>query len=189
LVRFWLQAGRVLVLAGSLPSGAPADIYAQLTRIARQRGAKVFLDADGEPLRLGLAAGPSIIKPNVEEAERVLDRPLPDEAAILAGARELVGRGVETVIVSMGGRGAVCAQRARAWRIHPPEVKRLSTVGSGDAMVAGIAVALARGDDLAGALALGTAAGAATAMSEGTALGSADDVAALLPQVRIEEMA
>lgn len=95
---------------------------------------------------------------------------------------------VETVIISMGGRGAVCAQAARAWRIHPPEVKRRSTVGSGDAMVAGIAVALARGEDLMHGLALGTAAGAATAMSEGTALGSVDDVAALLPQVRIEEV-
>ena len=108
----------------------------------------MFLDADGEPLRLGLAAGPSLIKPNVEEAERLLDRSLPDEAATLAAARELVGRGVETVIISMGGRGAVCAQDARAWRIHPPDVKRLSTVGSGDAMGAGCAVALERGEDL-----------------------------------------
>jgi 1-phosphofructokinase family hexose kinase len=188
LVRFWLQAGGVLVLAGSLPSGVPEDVYARLTRAARERGVKVFLDADGEPLRLGLDAGPSLIKPNVEEAERLLGRPLPDETAILAAARELVGRGVETVIISMGGRGAVCAQGARVWRIHPPDVKRLSTVGSGDAMVAGIAVAMARGEDLVRGLALGTAAGAATAMSEGTALGTADDVADLLPQVRIEEM-
>lgn len=188
LVRFWLQAGRVLVLAGSLPQGVPADIYARLIRDARERGVKVFLDADAESLRLGIAAGPDLIKPNVEEAERLLDRRLADETAVVAAARELAGRGIETVIVSMGGRGAICAQRGRAWRIHPPEIQRRSTVGSGDAMVAGIAVALARGDDIVRGLALGTAAGAATAMSEGTALGTPEDVFALLPRVRIEEM-
>ncbi len=186
LLRFWLQAGRVLVLAGSVPAGVPQNVYAELTRAARERGVKVFLDADTEALRLGIAAGPDLIKPNVEEAERLLERSLKNDAAVIAGARELAGRGVKTVIISMGGRGAVCVQDDRMWRVYPPEVERKSTVGSGDAMVAGIAVALARGQTIEEGLRLGTAAGAATAMSAGTALGMAEDVLRLVPLVRID---
>jgi 1-phosphofructokinase len=186
LIHFWLQAGRVLVLAGSVPPGVPHDVYAHLTRAARERGVMVFLDADAEALRLGLEARPFLIKPNVEEAERLLGRPLPDDDAVIAGAHELSARGVDTVIVSMGGRGAVCVQRGSAWRIQPPRIERKSTVGSGDAMVAGMAVALARGEDLESALRLGTAAGAATAMTSGTALGTAEDVTRLVAEVRIE---
>ncbi|MBC7170883.1 MAG: 1-phosphofructokinase, partial [Polyangiaceae bacterium] len=70
----------MLVLAGSLPSGVPADVYARLIRAAREHGVKVCLDADAESLRLGIAAGPDLIKPNVEEAERLLDRTLADDA-------------------------------------------------------------------------------------------------------------
>lgn len=186
LLRFWLQAGRVLVLAGSLPPGVPTDIYPDLVRSARARGVKVLLDADGEAFRSGLAAGPDLVKPNVGEAERLLGRNLDRDADVVTAARELAARGIETVIISMGARGAICVHRDRTFRIDPPIVERRSTVGSGDAMVAGIAVALARGDDIESGLRLGTAAGAATAMSTGTALGTAEDVARLLPGVRIE---
>jgi fructose-1-phosphate kinase PfkB-like protein len=88
----------------------------------------------------------------------------------------------------MGGEGAVCVHGERAWRAIPPRIEPRSTVGSGDSLVAGMAIALARGDDLAEGLRLGTAAGAATAMTPGTSLGSAEDVAALLPHVQIEEL-
>lgn len=188
LVQFWLPACHVLVLAGSLPPDAPPEVYATFVRKARDSGVKVFVDADADALRNAVVAGPDLIKPNVAEAERLLERSLPDEAAVVAAARELVGRGIGTVVISMGARGAICAQIDKAFRICPPEVERRSTVGSGDAMVAGVAVSLARGDSIEDALILGTAAGAATAMSEGTALGSPDDIQALRSRVRIEEM-
>jgi 1-phosphofructokinase family hexose kinase len=188
LVRFWLRAGRVLVIAGSLPPGVPAEAYAAYVRTAREEGVKVFLDADGDALREGVRVGPDLIKPNIAEAERLLARRLPDETAVIEGARELVQRGVGTVVVSMGARGAICATDGTIWRVRPPSVERRSTVGSGDSMVAGLAVALARGDDVAAALKLGAAAGAATAGSEGTALGTAEDVSRLLPQIEVEAL-
>lgn len=188
LVRCWLPACRVLVLAGSLPPNAPPETYATLVRIARERGVKVFVDADGDALGNAVVASPDLIKPNVSEAERLLGRSLPDEEAIIAAGLELAARGIGTVVISMGARGAVCVQAKRVWRIYSPEVERKSTVGSGDAMVAGLAVSLARGDGIEEALALGTAAGAATALSEGTALGSSEDIEALRPRVRIEEV-
>jgi 1-phosphofructokinase family hexose kinase len=183
---FWLQAGRVLVLAGSLPPGAPSHTYATYLQLARARGVQTIVDADGEALRGALEASPGLIKPNVPEAERLLGRALPDVGAIAAGARELVRRGIGVVVISMGAAGAVCSSGDRAWRILPPQVPRESTVGSGDSLVAGLAVVLARGGDIIDGLRLGTAAGAATAMSPGTALGTGSEVETLLPQVRIE---
>lgn len=188
LLRFWLPAGRVLVLAGSLPPGAPEDIYAGYIGIARAHGVATILDTSGPPLALGLVARPDVIKPNLSEAEELLGRALPDLNAVVAGAREIAARGVRVVVVSMGGEGSVCVEGERAWRIVPPSVERRSTVGSGDSFLAGVAIALARGDDLVEGLRLGTAAGAATAMTPGTALGNADDIARLLPLVEIEEI-
>ncbi|MBI3979280.1 MAG: 1-phosphofructokinase [Chloroflexi bacterium] len=188
ILQFWLQAGRVLVLAGSLLPGTPPDVYATLIRLAQARGVQTILDTDSEPLRLGVAARPHLVKPNAAEAERLLGRSLPDLAAVVSGARELARQGIAVVVISMGAAGAVCVQGEHAWHAIPPAVERRSTVGSGDSMVAGLAVALARGDGIVAGLRLGSAAGAATALATGTALGTVDDVAALLPRVRIEEV-
>ncbi|MCX6023458.1 MAG: PfkB family carbohydrate kinase, partial [Chloroflexi bacterium] len=85
----WLDAAEVLVLAGSLPPGAPRDIYARWIALARAAKTRVILDASGTALRLGVAARPNLIKPNVAEAEQLLGRPLPDDAAVAAAALEL----------------------------------------------------------------------------------------------------
>ncbi len=188
-VRPWLLACQVLVLAGSVPPGAPSDIYAHYIRLARSAGVKPILDTDREPLRLGVQAGPYLIKPNRAEAERLLGRPLPDLPSVVQAARELVAAGVEVVVISMGAEGAICARDDRVWHAIPPRVQRRSTVGSGDSMVAGLAVSIARGQDIVEGLRLGTAAGAATAMVPGTALGRNEDIATILPQVRIETLA
>lgn len=186
LLSFWLQAGRVLVLAGSLPPGAPNDWYATLIRRARGAGVKTILDTHGAALRLGIEARPDVIKPNVAEAGELLDRKLAEVESVVMGARELAGQTGGIVVVSMGADGAVCVSEDRGWRVFPPEVRLQSTVGSGDSFVAGVAVALARGDDLEVGLRLGAAAGAATAGSSGTSLGTAEAVTQLLPQVRID---
>lgn len=185
LLEFWLPASRVLVLAGSLPPGVPDELYATLIVLAQAQGVKTILDTDGEPLRRGMEAGPDLVKPNRAEAERLLGRSLLDLTAVVGGARELMARGVQIVVISMGAQGAVCVQGERAWLAAPPGVERRSTVGSGDSMVAGLAVALARGEDIVEGLRLGSAAGAATATTIGTALGTAEEVASLLPRVRI----
>ena len=189
LLRFWLQAGRVLVLAGSLAPGLPEQTYATYIHAAREEGVRTILDADGAALRLGIAAAPDLIKPNVAEAERLLGRTLPDLPAVARAARELADGGVGTVIISMAEHGAICVQGDQTWLVHAPHVERRSTVGSGDSMVAGLAISLARGEGIERGLQLGTAAGAATAATAGTALGTADEVMALLPHVRIEEWA
>lgn len=171
------------------PPDAPSEVYATFVRKARERGVKVFVDADADALRNAVVAGPDLIKPKVGEAERLLERSLPDEAAVVAAARELVGRGISTVAISMGGRGGICAQIDRQGIPHPSSRRRATQHGwLRRCHGRWVAVSLARGDSIEDALILGTAAGATTAMSEGTALGSPDNIQALRSCVRIEEV-
>ena len=188
VLTFWLQAGSVLVLAGSLPRGMPEDTYARYIELAKAAGSKTILDADGEPLRLGLEAEPTLIKPNRPEAQRLLGRMLPNLEAVTDAARELAATQSTIVIISMGGNGAVYATKDGAWLAVPPEIELNSSVGSGDALVAGLAVALAGDRPLVEGLREGTAAGAATAQTAGTTPGSKEEVARLLPQVQIKEL-
>jgi fructose-1-phosphate kinase PfkB-like protein len=101
----------------------------------------------------------------------------------------MVARGAQGVVISLGAEGALATDGQTDWLALPPPVELRSTVGSGDSMVAGLAVALARGEPLASGLQLGTAAGAATAMVSGTALGTADEVRDLVPRVRLTRLA
>jgi 1-phosphofructokinase family hexose kinase len=182
-----LERAEVLVLSGSLLPGAPNDLYARWIERARRRGVRTILDASGAALRMGALARPDVIKPNLSEAATVLGRPLSGDD-VAAAALELRARGIDTVIVSQGARGAICASAEGLLRVVPPTVPSRSTVGSGDAMVGGYAVALVRGEGIAARLRLGTAAGAATAAAEGTSLGQAAEIARLLPEVRVEAL-
>jgi 1-phosphofructokinase family hexose kinase len=181
----WKMAD-VVVLAGSLPPGAPDDWYARLIRRAHASDVTTVRDTHGTALRRGIDAAPRIIKPNVSEAEELLGRTLGDVTQVVGAARELAERCGGTAIVSMGAEGAVCAQDSDAWLVVPPRIETRSTVGSGDSFIAGLSVALARGDALLEGFRLGAACGAATAASGGTSLASAQAVAELLPSVRIE---
>ncbi|MDP2659237.1 MAG: 1-phosphofructokinase [Dehalococcoidia bacterium] len=182
----WIRGCKVLVISGSLPPGAADSSYADYVSLARSMGTKTILDADGEPMRLGVQAGPYLIKPNLAEMERLVGRALPSVSSIVDAAREVLAEGVQVVVVSMGAEGAIFAEGERVWRAMPPNVKRRSTVGSGDSMVAGLAVSIARGEEILEGLRWGTAAGAATAMVPGTALGTAARIHGLLPQVQLE---
>jgi 1-phosphofructokinase family hexose kinase len=188
-VTCWLDSARVLVAAGSLPPGVPSDVYAHILREASRRGVRTILDADGETLRLGVVGRPDVIKPNTKEAEAMLGRPLPDVDAVVAAARELLASAPRAVVISMGSRGSICATPGRVIHALPPKVERRSTVGSGDSLVAGLAIALAEGKEIVDGLRLGTAAGAATAMTTGTALGTPEDIERLLPAVDLRDVA
>lgn len=188
MVRRWIPRARVLLCAGTLPPGMPSDAYAAMLEEAAQAGVRTMLDSDGESFLGALAGRPHLVKPNVREAEAVLGRRLTDDAAVVRGAVDLLDRGPEAVVISMGAAGSVLATRDRVVRCVPPKVERRSAVGSGDSLVAGLAIALAEGLPLEEGLRLGTAAGAATAMTVGTQLGERAEIEALLPLVRVEAL-
>lgn len=137
-----------VVLAGSVPAGLPASIYHDLT--ASLAGKHVALDASGEALRLALPARPYMVKPNVAELREILDLPLHDEAEIVAAARELQqAYGIACVAVSMGADGAIVVEGDSVTVAVPARVEVASTVGAGDAMVAGLVSGAIRGLPLA----------------------------------------
>jgi 6-phosphofructokinase 2 len=180
-----LPTGTTLIMGGSIPPGLPTTIYRDLTRNLAARGISVVVDASGPALAAVLPAHPMLIKPNVEEAAEVLQRPLTSDAEVLEAAVELRKRGASNVVISQGAHGAIGVGTDGCWKAIPPAVTARSTVGSGDSMVAGMAIVFNEGGQLADALRLGTAAGAATAMTPGTRLCRAADVQLLLPHVRL----
>ncbi|MGN0745333.1 MAG: 1-phosphofructokinase [Aristaeellaceae bacterium] len=174
------------VVTGSLPPGCPEGTYRTLMR---RMGIPCILDVGGRELLLGAEAGPLLVKPNLHELEAALGERLPTRAEVVRGARRLLAMGARNVLVSMGGDGAVMVTPERAWYAPPVKVEVQSTVGAGDAMVGGVLMGLMeKPGDMRHALAWGTAAGAASVMTEGTQLVRPEDVAPLMARVQIQEV-
>ena len=183
-----IRPGDIVVLSGSLPKGAPADTYGSWTAACRTAGARVFLDADGEPLAHGLAAKPYLAKPNNHELSRLTGRALETADDLLAAARTLIADGVERVVVSMGGDGALFVSANRAYRAEGPRVPVGSTVGAGDSMVAALAYAAEQGMADADTVRLAVATSAANVMCSGSQAAERSAVDELLPRVVFHEI-
>jgi len=186
---------RWVCLGGSLPEGVPVDAWRTLVAALRALPVRILLDADDEPLRLGLEAGPHLIKPNLAEASRLLGRPVAGVEDSFAAAAELrallAARGAEdpAVIISMGAEGAVAVTAAGSWQAPAIPVDVRSTIGSGDSLLGGLLAALANGHDWQEALRWGVAAGAATAMTDGTEIARRPVVQALLARATVARLA
>ncbi|GAA3906133.1 1-phosphofructokinase family hexose kinase [Microbacterium invictum] len=175
-----LPVGGFLVGSGSLPPGAPVDLYAQLTRIAREHDARMIVDTSGEALRAALDEGVHLIKPSKRELGELVGAELGDLDSLIEASREMVGRGAcETVALTLGGDGAVIVSAGEVLRLPTPRVKVLSTVGAGDSFLGALVLRLAQGRPLREAFRTAVAAGSATAALPATALCRADDVARL----------
>ena len=177
-----------MVFGGSVPLGVNPDIHNALIQIARGGGAKAVLDADGDALREGLKAKPFMIKPNREEAEQALGKEFGSKSDVARGALAFAEMGIELVVISLGQQGAIACYEGWIYDVIPPEVKCISTIGSGDSLIAGVLCGLLDGAGIEDALKLGCAAGAATAMSNGADIGHKSDVDAILPQVKISRL-
>ena len=145
------------VLSGSVPAGVPFAYYPDLIRRLKAAGKRVLLDSSGDPLRHGIAAAPWAIKPNIAELEELVGAPLPDQASVISAARQLIAAGLGCVVVSMGHQGALFVTTDECVHALPPEVEVKSTVGAGDAMVAGFVAGSLRDWNLADCARLATA--------------------------------
>ena len=183
-----IEAGDTVILAGSIPAGAPVDTYATWVKACKAAGAKIFLDADGEVLNQGINAGPSMIKPNDHELSGMVGRDLDTLAKIDEAAREIMARGVEWVTVSMGGEGALFVTPEKTYKASSPKVKVGSTVGAGDSVVAAIAYAQDTNLDIIETIKLAVATGAANVSMEGTQAAPRTLVDSLIDQVGIQEL-
>jgi 1-phosphofructokinase len=177
----------VMVFSGSLPPGAPPEIFAELVSIARASGAKCMLDTAGPALRYGLEAKPLLIKPNRAEAEELLQERLSTPSELAEAACKLLKMGTEKAVISLGPDGAVAATRLELLSARPPSVIARSSVGAGDAMVAALAYGEMKHLSFRESFSLAMAASAAAATMEGSKVADLALVRSLIPQVQIEE--
>ncbi len=145
------------VLSGSLPPDAPTTSYATIISYLKQQRKHIILDTSGEALREGMLAGPTVMKPNIEELQYLVGHSLLDQTAIHISARHLLNESVQLVVVSMGERGALFVDSDSAVFAAPPNLRVTRTAGAGDAMVAGLVVGQIQGLSLFDCAKLATA--------------------------------
>lgn len=181
-------SGDIVVLSGSLPRGAVADTYKVWVAALKKTGAKVYLDADGDKLVRGIEAKPDLIKPNEIELGAMMGRTLDADEKIVEAARELIDGGLDRVMVSMGGAGALYVARDVTIKANPVKVPVGSTVGAGDSVVAALAYAQDKGLSLEDTMRLAMATGAANVMQSGTQAAPRELVDSLIDKVVVTRL-
>jgi len=171
-VRDSLDRASWLLLCGSLPPGVPPSFYGKLIGIARQKKVKTLLRANGEALREGLEARPTVAAPSQLEAERLLGRTLLTRSHYMEAAERIRTMGPESVALSLGSRGAVGAFADGLMEVQPPAIEAVCPIGAGDALTAAYAWAMRRKPNHADALRWGVAAGTASARLPGMSFAS-----------------
>ena len=167
-----LKKATWLMLCGSIPPGVRPDFYAKLIRDAHEHNVKTLLDTDGEALARGIDAGPTVVTPNQQEAERLLNRALITRAHFLEAVTRIKAMGAATVLLSLGSRGAIATDGNRMIEALPPRVDVLSPIGAGDAMAAAYVWAMTKKKEFPDAVRWAVAEGTASAKLPGMNLGS-----------------
>ena len=174
-----------IVASGSLARGIPLDIYAQIASIARKKNAKLIIDTSGEALKQAANEGVYLIKPNLSELSFLAGKKEIHAEQVDDVAMQLIAKGnCQMIVVSLGPSGAMLITKEMVIQMMPPVVKRKSTVGAGDSMVAGIVLSLSLGKTPEETLRYGIACGTAATLNEGTELCRKVDVEKLLPLVQ-----
>jgi 1-phosphofructokinase len=173
------------ILSGSIPASVPTNIYAQLIDRLKAANKNVLLDASGDSMRLAIPCVPYAIKPNLTELQELLGRSLEDSKAVVEAAHELLAQGIHTVVVSMGAEGAIFAEKTATVAALPPPIEVVSTVGAGDAMVAGFVAGKLQGLSLADCARLATAFSMGALSQVGARLPPPETIASFSSQVKV----
>ena len=182
---------KVCVLAGSVPPGAGDDLYARLISDLARRGVPVVLDAEGEAMLAGVRAGASMVTPNEREAEELVGQEFADRADLAQGLLELVRLGAtEAAITRPDGCVAAVGEGSsrRLLEVHTDPLDAVSTVGSGDAFLAGYVAARYDGRSPEECLAYGVACGAESTQHFGAGTVDRNQVERLLGEVSVHDL-
>jgi 1-phosphofructokinase family hexose kinase len=166
-LRETLAGAKWLMLCGSLPPGVPSSFYAKVIAMARQKKVKTLLHTGGDALREGIEARPTVVTPNQQEAERLLGRTLLTRTQYLEAAAHIGHMGPESVVLSLGSRGAIGAFSDGLYEALPPRVDAVCPIGAGDALTAAYVWSMVRKENAPDALRWGVAAGTASARLPG----------------------
>lgn len=174
-----------VIASGSLPPGVPTDIFGRISVIAKKNNANFIADTSGEALQLAVEEGVFLVKPNLGELSSLVGKGEVNHESIDEIAREFINKEkCQNIVVSMGRAGARLITMHESVQIVPPVVKKQSTVGAGDSMVAGIVYSLSIGKNLKEAVQYGVAAGTAATMNPGTELCKKEDTDKLFAIIR-----
>ncbi len=190
-VGYLADGAELCVLAGTLPPGAGDDLYARLVKDLGERGLPVVLDAEGEAMMAGLRAGASIVTPNEREAEELVGQEFADRDDLIQGLAELVRLGAgEAAITRPDGCVAVIGNGSeqRFLEVRTEPLDPVSTVGSGDAFLAGYVAARYDGRETDECLAYGVACGAESTQHFGAGTVDRNQVERLLGEVHVQDL-
>ena len=185
------QGASICVFSGSLPRGVGADLYAELIRDVRRLGVTTVLDTDGEALRLAVRAEPSVVCPNVLEAEELVGHEFNDDEDRLIAVREMVQLGAgEALMTAPDGCIALVSEEGaeRLYRVRIEPLEPRAATGSGDAFLAGYVAARYAGEGPAACLRFAVACGAESTQHLGAGLLEPREVERLLGEVVVEPL-
>jgi 1-phosphofructokinase len=175
----------IVVISGSVPSGTPMTVYKDMIQKFNNKGAITILDSSGEVLKNGIESIPYAVKPNIQELKNIVDLDEDDIGSIVKGGKTLIDRGINKVLISMGGRGAILLSDKYCLFAEPLKVEVENTVGAGDSMVAGIVYAVLKHLNDFELLKIASACGTASVISNRTALLNYKDIINLNDMIKI----
>lgn len=173
---------RIATISGSLPPGVPAEGIGALIAALQAAGCRVIVDTSGPALVAALTVAPYAIKVNRSELRTALNMPLENQTQVMAALMSLRMRGIALGVVTLGAEGALALSTEGIYHARPPALAIVSSVGSGDSLLAGLATGLLREYTLPEALRLGVACGTADALTIGGGLLHMADVDRILAQ-------
>ncbi|ALM48444.1 phosphofructokinase [Flavobacterium psychrophilum] len=161
----------IVVISGSLPEGISSGFLTKLVKELKAKNVKVIADTSGEALEEIVKEGVFMLKPNLGELSKFVGKEELDNESADDAAKQLIDEGkAEIVAVSMGPQGAYVVTKDETVHVGAPSVRKKSTVGAGDSMVAGMVSVLANGGSTQEMARMGVACGTAATMSNGTGL-------------------
>lgn len=175
----------LVVLTGSLTSGASKDTFADLLSDTPQ-ACRAILDVRGPELIAALVRKPLLVKPNRDELAATVGRRLESDADCIAAARQLCRNGAEWSLVTSGGDAALLVNESQAFRVFPPRVEVVNPIAAGDCLAAAVAWAYSVGRPMVEAIRYGVAAAANNVEALLPARLSRERVEQLAAEVRVE---
>lgn len=183
-----LPKAKWLMLCGSVPPSVPGDFYSSIIQRAKQQNVPVVLDTDNEALTEGIKAGPTVVSPNQQEAERLLGTVMITRTHFLDAVRRIHQMGAESVVLSLGSRGVMALHEGKIYESVPPRIEVVCAIGAGDALCAAFCWAMSEGKSFQEAIRWAVAAGTASAKLPGVNFASREQTEEIYRNVDVHEI-
>jgi len=188
LVATKLDKATWFMICGSIPPGVPPHYYNHLLDLAHKKKVKTLLDTDGDALLHGLEAEPTVVSPNQQESERLLNRALITRSHLVDAVERIHGMGAKSVVLTLGARGAIGRTAKELVEVVPPRIEALCPLGAGDALAAAFTWAIDKKKDFIDAVRWGVAAGTASAKLPGVNFANLDQTKQMYPHVEVRSI-